>query len=271
LKPGRRNHFETGLQQQLGGWVLVDASYFWKFTRDDFDFDTLFNTPLAFPIQWNKSKIDGVSVRVNMPEHHGVSAYTVFGHTRARFFGPEVGGILFNSPISTGAFRIDHDQAFEQNTHLQYNPGHHLPKMGFDWRYESGMVAGAVTDLQTILGFTADQQSQIGFWCGGQNATRTQAITSCAANAKWGASRIKVPATGAENDDSNPPRIAPRHMFDLTMGYDNLLGGEKRKLKLQFTVVNLTNQAALYNFMSTFSGTHFVAPRSYQMELGWSF
>jgi hypothetical protein len=28
---------------------------------------------------------------------------------------------------------------------------------------------------------------------------------------------------------------------------------------------------ALYNFLSTFSGTHFVTPRSYQVELGFVF
>jgi hypothetical protein len=36
------------------------------------------------------------------------------------------------------------------------------------------------------------------------------------------------------------------------------------------TVTNLTNKVALYNFLSTFSGTHFVSPRAYQAELGWT-
>src|SRR6266849_4906800 len=64
LIPARRNHFDVGVQQAFGKLLVVDASYFWKYTKDDFDFDVLFNTPLAFPIQWVKSKIDGVSVRV---------------------------------------------------------------------------------------------------------------------------------------------------------------------------------------------------------------
>jgi hypothetical protein len=33
----------------------------------------------------------------------------------------------------------------------------------------------------------------------------------------------------------------------------------------------LTNKVALYNFQSTFSGTHFVAPRSYQGQVGVTF
>jgi hypothetical protein len=37
---------------------------------------------------------------------------------------------------------------------------------------------------------------------------------------------------------------------------------------LRFTVLNLANEVALYNFLSTFSGTHFVTPRAYSMSVG---
>jgi len=30
-------------------------------------------------------------------------------------------------------------------------------------------------------------------------------------------------------------------------------------------VINLTNKDALWNFLSTFSGTHFVTPRAYRV------
>ena len=40
---------------------------------------------------------------------------------------------------------------------------------------------------------------------------------------------------------------------------------------VRFTVVNLTNKAALYNFLSPFSGTHWVEPRTYQAQFGWAF
>jgi hypothetical protein len=36
-------------------------------------------------------------------------------------------------------------------------------------------------------------------------------------------------------------------------------------------VSNLTNKVALYNFLSTFSGTHFVSPRSYEAAIGFNF
>ena len=80
-----------------------------------------------------------------------------------------------------------------------------------------------------------------------------------------------IPANGTEDDVTNPPRIAPRHLFDLGFGTDNLLHTDKAKVKLRFSIVNLTNKEALYNFLSTFSGTHFVTPRAYQVQVGVAF
>ncbi|HTU49287.1 MAG TPA: hypothetical protein VMF56_01765 [Acidobacteriaceae bacterium] len=40
-------------------------------------------------------------------------------------------------------FRIDHDEKYNQTTHLQYQFGHHGPWFGFNWRFDSGLVAGS--------------------------------------------------------------------------------------------------------------------------------
>jgi hypothetical protein len=57
-------------------------------------------------------------------------------------------------------------------------------------------------------------------------------------------------------------------MFDLAIGDDNLFHTDRPRYRVQFTAVNLTNRVALYNFLSTFSGTHFVSPRAYTVEIG---
>jgi len=57
----------------------------------------------------------------------------------------------------------------------------------------------------------------------------------------------------------------------MALGHDNIFRGEKYKVSLQFTAINLSNKVALYNFLSTFSGTHFVTPRSYTAQLGFHF
>jgi hypothetical protein len=270
VKPGRRSQYNAGLQQSLGRFLIVDADYFWKFTQNAFDFDTLLNTPLVFPISWRQSKIDGVSVRVNTIDIHGFQAYTTMGHTRARYFGPEVGGVIFNSPVNASVFRIDHDEPFEQTTNLTYRRPNNGPWVAFTWRYDSGLVAGAVNSLADALALTADQQAAIGFYCGGQVARPGSPIASCASG-NFGATRLVIPAPGTANPDSNPPRIAPRHVFDVGFGTDNLFHTEPAHATLKVTVTNLTNEVALYNFLSTFSGTHFLAPRSYQVALGVTF
>jgi len=270
LKPGRRNQFNAGLEQAFGKYLVVDADYYWKFTQDDFDFDILFNTSLTFPIQWRKSKIDGFAIRLNMPQHKGVTAFTVLGHTRDRFFTPEQGGILFNNPadIAAPVFRIDHDQAFQQTTHLQWQPKKTGPWAGFSWRYDSGLVAGNApfasdpTTPVDLTFLTGDQQAQIKLSCGGVRATVNAPITSCAPNL-LSSPLVTIPAPGAENDDRNPPRIAPHHLFDVGLGWDNFLHRERYKMNARFTIVNLTNQVSLYNFLSTFSGTHFITPRTF--------
>ncbi len=140
--------------------------------------------------------------------------------------------------------------------------------MNFTWRFDSGEVAGSVTDLADALALTGDEQAAIGFECAGQAATLEQPITSCSGT--YGASRLNIPAPGTYNPDHNPPRIAARNLFDVGFGTDNLFKKEKGlKTTLKFTALNITNEAALYNFLSTFSGTHWVTPRSYLVTLGW--
>jgi hypothetical protein len=273
LQPGQRHQFNVGFQQALGRHLLFDGDYFYKRTNNAYDFNVLFNTSVTFPISWQSSKLDGVAARLNFTNYKGLTAFMVAGHTRARYFPPESGGLFFNSDLPGGVFRIDHDQAFQQTTQVQYQFEQWkkvAPYVAFTWRYDSGLVSGAVPDFDTALTFTADQQAQIGLFCGSTFATPTQAILSCS-DPNRGALRIRIPADGAANDDHNPPRIAPRHLFDFSAGTDNLLRTEGAKLTLRFTVLNLLNKQALYNFQSTFSGTHVVAPRSVQAQIGVTF
>jgi hypothetical protein len=269
LPSGVRDQVDVGFQQALGRWVVVDLGYFYKHTTNGYDFGALFDTPIFFPVSWDHSKLNGIVGRVTLVERKGFSAFTVFGHTNAIFSPPGTGGILTEAP--PGDFRIDHDQKFQQTTNAQYV----FDKArgiwaAISWRYDSGLVAGAVGDYATALTLTADQQAAIGLYCGGTVATLTSPITSCD-DPNRGATRMRIPADGAEDDVTNPPRISPRNLFDIGVGVDNLLHTDKAKLKVRLSVVNLTNKIALYNFLSTFSGTHFVTPRAVQVQAGVSF
>jgi len=283
IRSGQRNQFNAGFQQAFGKYAVVDADYLWKYTHNAYDFSTFGNTPIFFPIAWKSSKIDGPSVRVSMPNFHGLTALVVLAHVRARYFPPQIGGL--GSTITGGeVFRIDHDQAFNQTTHIQYQPYKSLPWIGFNWRYDSGLVASNPNldnfgDASSFL--DADQQAAIGLFCvdaGGVMHTATLSTplalgagTICGANPlRTGAKLINI-AGPTFNQDRNPTRVQPRNLFDVSVGEDNVFRGDRYKWSLRFTVINLTNKTALYNYLSTFSGTHFVTPRTETVELGFHF
>lgn len=269
ISPGRRNQYNVGLQQAIGKYVLIDADYFWKYTSNAYDFSTLQNTTITFPIAWNKSKLDGVTGRVSTTNLHGFVGYWTFGHTRARYFPPQSGGLLNTEDVPAGAFRIDHDQAFQSNMVLRYQRPRNAEYVTFSWRYDSGLVAG-IADVDEALTLSAAQQATIGFACDGVAATFAAPITSCSGT---GTSKLlTLPQSGMEDDDHNPDRVKPRSIFDLGIGTDNLFHVEgHRRITASLTIDNLTNKAALYNFLSTFSGTHFLQPRTVIARVGFTF
>ena len=279
LSPGWRNEFHAGIEQAFGRYLVFSGEYIWKYTHNGYDFSVLGNTPITFPIEWSRSKIPGFAGRVSVPNLHGFSALMVFSSVSARFFTPQLGGAGSVPVASTTAsvpFRIDHDERFNQTVHVQYQPWKKGPWLGFNWRYDSGLVAGSVpfaVDTTTpidLTGLTPDQQLQSGLVCGGVRPTLSSPLSSCVPS-QLTSNLVRIPAPGAENDDKNPPRIQPRHLFDLSVGDDNVFHGDRYKWSLVLTAINLTNKFALYNFLSTFSGTHFVTPRSLSAELGFHF
>ena len=298
LSPGFRNEFHAGVEQAFGKYLVFSGEWITKYTHNGYDFSVLGNTPITFPIEWRNSKIPGYAGRLSVPEIHGFQALMVFSSVAARFFQPQVGGA--GATVATAAglpFRIDHDEKFNQTTHLQYQPWKKGPWLGFNWRYDNGMVAGATPCFglaafnncpgSVVIGgvnnvnmgassvgdipFSADQEFEAGLSCNGVRATPGAPLPYYCPASAFSSRLIQVPLQGTEDDDHNPPRIASRNLFDLSVGDDNLFHGDKYKWSAQVTVINLANNYVLYNFLSTFSGTHYVTPRTVTAEIGFHF
>src|SRR5579864_4136505 len=294
VSPGWRNEFHAGIQQAFGKYVVFSGEYIWKYTHNGYDFSILGSTPITFPIEWHNSKIPGYAGRVSVPNFHGFSALMVFSSVASRFFLPQIGGAGATPSAAGGVFRIDHDEKFNQTTHLQYQPWQRGPWVGFNWRYDGGLVAGPVpcaggdcrngpngsNTIVDVSQLTPDQQFQAGLFCGSVHATPPSAANPLGTpisssgfcpGTQYGSTLVSITKPGTNNADHNPNRIAPRHLFDLSVGHDNIFHGDKYKVSLQFTAINLTNKVALYNFLSTFSGTHYVTPRTFTAQLGFHF
>jgi hypothetical protein len=312
--PGFRNEFHASLQQALGKKVVVSGEYIWKYTHNAFDFSVLGNTPITFPIDWHNSKIPGYALHVDVPQLHGFSAYSVMSSVAARFFPPQVAGAGATVGQTGLPFRIDHDEKFNQTTHVQYTiPGRHFIGGlwgGFNWRYDSGQVAGSVpcygvtdpntpctyssttlngqsaiamvdtnipptvnpvTGANVYLPLTADEEFQAGLMCNGAKATPTAPLPAVCPASQFSSSLVKIPAPGAGDNDKNPQRIQPRNLFDASLGKENIFHGDRYKVDFDLTAINVTNDYALYNFLSTFSGTHYVSPRALTAKVTFNF
>jgi len=296
--PGFRNEFHAGLEQAIGRYVIFSGEYIWKYTHNAFDFSVLGNTPITFPIDWHNSKIPGYAMHISVPDFHHLTAYTVLSSVAARFFPPQVAGAGATVGQTGLPFRIDHDERFNQTTHFQYTLSHGKTLNGlwggFNWRYDSGQVAGsapcynplsndpnsACDSTSTTLNnqpavdlssLTADQQFQAGLMCNGQKASLGNPLPALCPASEYSSSLLSIPAPGTGNNDHNPPRVAPRNLFDVSVGKTNLFHTDRYKLDLDLTAVNVANEHALYNFLSTFSGTHYVTPRALTGKVTFNF
>jgi hypothetical protein len=298
LAPGFRNEFHAGLQQAAGKHFVVSGEYIWKYTHNAFDFSVLGNTPITFPIDWHNSKIPGFALRADVPQFHNFSAYLVTSSVAARFYPPQVAGAGATVGQTGLPFRIDHDEKFNQTTHLQYTYSHGKVLNGlwggFNWRYDSGQVAGSVPCYNTLANdpnsacaptsttlngqpavnlanLTADQEFQAGLECYGVKARPGSPLPAVCPASQFKSTLVSIPAPGKGDNDKNPPRIAPRDLFDASLGKQNIFHTDRYKVDLDLTAINVTDKYALYNFLSTFSGTHYVTPRTLTAKVTLNF
>lgn len=272
IDPGFRNQFNGGFQQAIGRFLLIDADYFWKYTRNAYDFATLLNTTISFPISWRNSRLDGFTGKVSTTNLKGFQAYWTFGRTRARFFFPMNGGLIFQgTPLDGSVFRIDHDQMFQSTVTMRYQRPKNAEWIALTYRHDSGLVVSGVPDSEAALALTPNQQVSIGLACNGRLATAANPLTSCSGTVT--SKLVTLPQAGEGNDDHNPSRVKRRNMLTLGFGSDNLLHKMDgvRRYTAAVEISNLTNVEALYNFLSTFSGTHFLAPRAFTARIGITF
>jgi hypothetical protein len=123
-------------------------------------------------------------------------------------------------------------------------------------------------DLSSL---TADEESQAGLICDGVKATPSNPLSTICPASEYSSSLVNIPVPGTGDNDKSPQRIQSRNLFDASLGKENVFHADHYKVDFDLTAINVTNKESLYNFLSTFSGTHYVTPRALTAKVTFNF
>ncbi|HET8715833.1 MAG TPA: hypothetical protein VFM16_08405, partial [Holophagaceae bacterium] len=232
-----QDSFSYGAEQQLGQVGRVSVDYWEKKSKNAADNEQFFNTGIVFPIAAARGLFRGWDLRFDLVPVHGFSAYLSLGRTRAIFETPTVGGLLLDAPEAPGTrYLIDHDEKLNGQLGLRYEQATWFIQA--QARYDSGLVAGDPTGISA-------SDPDYGF----------------------GLAYIEPAADGLGNTIY---RVRPRTVWDFN-GSRTFKLSEKRSLELGADLLNAFDRKALYNFLSTYGGTHVIAPRTLAVHVKFKF
>ncbi len=235
IRPERQNVYEAGVQQQLGAHLGLNAAFYHKDAHDMQDNDNFFNTGIIFPTALARSRVNGAEARLTVLPVAGLSGSLSLTHYHAVVTPPFTGGLFLGSTalnlLTAGPFIIDHDQTLGAHGIVHYSPRRDL-WFSTSIRYDSGLVSNPSDPVHV------------------------------AADPDYAALLPYVNLAG------DPPRVRPRTIVDAAFGYDRIRD-ERRIWDVQFSVQNIANRTALYNFQSIFVGTRLVQPRTAGVKLRW--
>jgi hypothetical protein len=233
IRPERQNVYEIGFQRAISSRASFDMSAYRKDSKDQQDNNNFFDTGIIFPTALAAIRVEGAEFRVSLARTRAISATLSATAGRAVSTPPFTGGLFLGQDavdlLSSGPFRIDHDQRLSIHGTIQYDAPANL-WFGGSARYDSGLVSNPSDPAKVAADFDfADLLPYV-------------------------------------NLTSDVPRVRPRTIVDAVAGYDVRSRG-RRVWSVQMQVTNVTNRTALYNFQSVFVGTRVVQPRTLAIRM----
>lgn len=238
LRPSLGHYLDTGFSKGIFGKARLDASFYRRTFANYADDDVFLNTGISFPIAFQSSWIRGVDVKLAVPHWGRFSGFLSYSNMIGIAQLPVAGGLFLGDGAVgvvgvTGAFPISQDQRNTARARLRYQVHPRL------W---VAMVGTYGSGLPVDLNGPIDLNSLI---------------------SQYGAPII-------DRVNFNAGRVRPNFSVDASAGAD-LWKREKRALKLELSVENLTNRLNVINFAGLFSGTAIAAPRSGDVRLRYEF
>lgn len=226
----RHDAYNVGIQQGVGSKLRLDVSWWYRKVKNAADQSQFLNTGIVFPLNFSGAVLQGWNVRLDLaPVLGGLRGYASVGHVSSIYENPLVAGLFLDTgtldTLSGGSFVIDHDQDIQEQVGLFYDFGTSGFWGGMTQRYDSGLVTGG------------GAQSDI----------------------------LSSPDTAYADPyiryDIDPQRVKSRTVWSFSTGAHLQKYGVP--IELQVDLLNAFDAKGLYNFQSTFGGTHVIPPRTF--------
>ncbi len=239
VRPARANYYELGLTKAVAGKLRIEANVFRRDFHNYPDDDVLLDTGVSFPIGFEKARIFGEEVSLQVPHWWRFSGFLSYSNQAGYGQGPVTGGLFLGddasgAPTETSRFAVSQDQrnTLRARVRLQSSKRTWVAISG---DYGSGLPveldAGNV-DLNFLF-------------------------------AQYGPAII-----GKVNFDRG--RVAPNFSLGAAAGWE-VYRKEQRSVALQVQGANLLDRVNVRDFAGLFSGTAVAAPRSVNARLRLSF
>ena len=234
IKPERSSAWEAGFAQDVAGLFKLDAAYWWRNFRNVGDPNVFFNTTVIFPNSVSEGYSRGLDVRLDVPEHRGISGYVSYTNQRVLQTGPINGGLFLTDDfiqIGPGTkFIPDQDQRNTGCFALNYYHRRSRVLVSLSGRHESGVP----------LEVEADRLEEL------------------------------KAAPGAELVNFDHRRVKARTIFNIAAGLA-FFNRDRVAASIGFSIENMFDRKFAYNFGNPFEGTHFGIPRRWSGTLEFSF
>jgi hypothetical protein len=239
VRSERQHSTVLGVDQQFGRRMKVSFEVWERRSENAADSAQFLNTGILFPIAAKRGDFQGWNLRADLTPWQGFSAYLSLGRTRAIFEEPLTGGFEAGGHAhgdgdeeAPARFLIDHDQKLAAQLGLRYEGRGLFAQVQV--RHDSGLVAGDPAEA------AGDPDLDFG----------RAYVRFDASDGVW--------------------RVKPRTLVDLGLGWELKLG-PRRALSLSADLLNATDRKGLYNFLSTFGGTHVLPPRTLALRARLTF
>ncbi len=238
VRPSTGNYLEAGFSKTVFGKARLDASFYRRTFANYADDDVFLNTGISFPIAFQSAQIRGTDVKLAVPHWGKFSGFVSYSNMIGIAQLPVAGGLFLGDNAVgvlgvTGAFPISQDQRNTARARVRYQV---TPRIWLAMvsTYGSGLPVDIDGDVD--LGALVSQYGQ--------------------------------GIIDRVNFDAG--RVRPNFTMDASAGAD-LWKRERRTVRLQLVVENLTNRLNVINFAGLFSGTAIAPPRGASVRLQYNF